>query len=183
MNRLRIDLDPSRRATSDAWVVVASLYQARLLRFHSPLRKSCQLEELGRIEAPMPAAACERYVDRSGTSGQPYLTRYQQQQKGYQRFTRQLARWIRGVVREHAIEQITVLASAQMVQWFEQLPTELVPDEADLRASNLMNAYDDALRRDPDILALIQPHRSKQQGQTPATDRHVTTTHARLAID
>ena len=121
----------------------------------------------------MSTSACERYADGSGTSGQPYLTRYHQLQKGYQRFTRQLARWVQDMVREHAIEQVTVFVPAQMMQWLEQLPAELSPVEAHLQAGNLMNAYDDALRRHSDILALVQPQRSEQQGQTLAADRYV----------
>jgi hypothetical protein len=162
MNVLEIDKSQSRQKASETWVVVASLFQARLLRFHSPLRKSCQLEERARIEAPLSATACERSVDGDNT-GQSYLARYQQLQEGYQRFARQLARWVLDKSREHAVGHITVFAPARMLQWLKPLAAELDTIEVDLRADSLMNAYDDALRRHPEILALLQPQHPSPQ--------------------
>lgn len=169
MNVLEIDKSRSHQAVSETWVVVASLFEARLVRFHSPLRKSCQVEERARIEAPMSAAAYERPVNGGGNAGQSYLARYQQLQEGYQRFAHRLTRWIRDMVREQAIEQIIVFAPARMMQWLKPLAAELDTIEVDLRSDNLMNAYNDALRRHPDILALLQPKRLRQQ--PPAATR------------
>lgn len=158
-----LDLNTEQRIASSAWVVVASLYQARLLRFHTPKTKSCRFEERDRIEASMPAGAYDRYPAEPGSIGKPYQARYQQLQAEYRRFARQLSHWLKKVARDEGLEQITVFAPAQLMQGLQHLSSELSPTKVDLLTGNLMNAYDDELRRHPAILPLLKSQQAGQQ--------------------
>lgn len=155
MDHLVLDRQSEQQIASSKWVVAASLYQARLLRFHTPKTKSCRFEERDRIEAPMSAGAYDRYPADPGSIRKPYQDRYQQLQTEYRRFARQLSHWLKKAARDEGLEQITVFAPAQLMQGLQHLSDVLSPTEVNLRTGNLMNAYDDELRRHPAILGLF----------------------------
>ena len=166
MQPLQIDRISSEQDTASAWTVLANLYQARLIRCHTPSAKRCKLETMGRIEALLPIDVNRGDGHAFGSSSQDYQTRYQMLQEEYQQFSKKLYDWIQDIAERHGLAQVTVFAPASMIKLLQQRNLEVSPVKLDLRVGRLMNAFDDALRRHPEILGLLRPKGKTPQAQT-----------------
>ena len=170
MNTLTSNRPPIEQTASRAWVMLASTYQARLLRCDAVSIKRCRIEELDRIEAPLPAAGYERVHAIPGTSDQRYKARYKILEEEAQRFARQLRRWMKRIVQDEEIEQLTIFAPARLFEVLQRSPLEVGPAKIDLRAGNLMNTFDDQLRCHPAIMGLLRPKGEGRQVATRSAD-------------
>jgi hypothetical protein len=157
-----LTVDPN---TSEAWVVLASYDQAKLVRYHSPTRRRCHSEVVDHTESPMPINGYTPAKNTPGNLDRRYAARCKILEEERRRFSRLLFRWLKDIVEQRRLSHITIFAPEKMIRLLDPLVEDLQPARVDLCPGDLTYQSDDKLQRHPAIMGRLE-----QAGGFPSPD-------------
>ena len=148
-----LTVDPS---TSEAWVVLASYDQAKLVRYHSPTRRRCLSEEVDHTQSPMPHTGYTPTRHVPGSLDRRYAARCKLLEEERRRISHLLVDWLKAAVKQRKLSHITVFAPERMIRLLEPLVEDLQLARVDLCPGDLTYQTDDKLQRHPTIMGRLQ---------------------------